>query len=166
MSHGKSLYTPIDPKRCWSPGKQLVAGYQARGLEAQECKAPGDWKLFIVSSDERSWVDLQRGERTWTTEEEVVYKNDFGYFPNIGSSVVEWIMSPDGKPSSFIFRINAQSPKQDAPLYAKASRLFVISLRQDRPTFCGTARTNEEARTVAIRGNCTGQLPMSTLPKE
>lgn len=163
LSHGNNLYTSIDPDRCWSPEKQVVARYEAQGLEVQECKGTKGWKLLIASSDERSWVDLQDGEVIWSTENEVVYNNEFGYFPNIGSRVVEWIVTPENEPLSLIFRINAQSAKKGAPLYAKVSRLFVISLRHHRPTFCGTASTNEEARSVAIHGSCKNQLPMSRL---
>lgn len=150
-SHAQSMYTSIDERKCWTPSKALYARYKGHGVEAQECKAPNGWKLFVVSSDERSWIDLQRGDRVWTTEDEVVYKSDFGNFPNIGSSTVEWILDREGRPISLIFRITAQSTKMDAPMYASVARLFVIGLTGEHPGFFGTATTNEKARSLVMK---------------
>lgn len=164
FSHGYSLYTSIDPAKCSPPDKQLVAGYEAEGLGVQECEASQPWKLLAVSSDEWSWVDLKYGDQIWTTEDEVAYKNDFGNFPNLGSSVVEWIVRHERKPAFLIFRVNAQSPKESATSNAKVSRLFVISLLDNRPAFCGTARTNEEARALATGDKkCSRELPLRKL---
>ena len=161
LARAKTLYTSTEPSKCSSPSKQLIALYDAQGLDVQECKGPKGLKFLVVSTDERSWVDLQQGDQIWTTQDEVVYNNRFGYFPNIGSGVVEWNVTSAGEPSSLIFRITAQDKRKGAPIGATVSRLFVISLRQNRPAFCGVATTNEEARALSnSSGKCRNRLPV------
>lgn len=147
----ESLYTSIKSTACSKPPASTVAAYDARGLSAQECPAPKGWRLFAVSSDERSWLEIARDHSLWTTEEEVVYRNEFGHFPNLGAERVEWRMKKPGTPSALIFRISAQDPNRPAsgPGATNLSRLFVISLANGAPRFCGTAKTNQEAKAIA-----------------
>lgn len=114
------------------------------------------------SSDERSWVDIGRGSSLWSTERAVVYDHSFGLFPNVGGSVAEWVVAGGGSPSSLIFRIAAQDP--NLPVAGgevrRISRLLVIDLQDEEPTFCGLAKTNQEARNLAGSPRlCNKQLP-------
>lgn len=157
----QSLYTSIKSTACSKPPAPTIAAYNARGLSAQECPAPKGWRLFAVSSDERSWLEIARDRSLWSTEEEVVYRNEFGHFPNLGAERVEWRMKKPGTPSALIFRISAQDSNRPAsgPGAMNLSRLFVISLANGAPRFCGTAKTNEEAKTLADNAKtCTTAL--------
>lgn len=157
----QSLYTSIKSTACSKPPASIIAAYDARGLSAQECPAPKGWRLFAVSSDERSWLEIARDRSLWTTEEEVVYRNEFGHFPNLGAERVEWRMKKPGTPNALIFRISAQDPNRPAsgPGAMNLSRLFVINLANGAPRFCGTAKTNEEAKTLADNAKaCTTAL--------
>lgn len=157
----ESLYTSIKSSACSKPPPSIVIAYDARGLSAQECPAPKGWRLFAVSSDERSWLEIARDHSLWTTEEEVVYRNEFGHFPNLGAERVEWRMKKSGTVTALIFRISAQDPNRPAsgPGAMNLSRLFVINLASDVPRFCGTAKTNQEARAIADNATtCTTAL--------
>lgn len=147
----ESLYTSIKSTTCSKPPSSIAAAYDARGLSAQECPAPKGWRLFVVSSDERSWLEIARDHSLWSAEEEVVYRNEFGHFPNLGAERVEWRTTKSGVLSALIFRISAQDPNRPAsgPGAMNLSRLFVIGLASRTPRFCGTAKTNQEARVIA-----------------
>ena len=109
-SGAESLYTSIKSGDCQKPSKSIVAFYDSRGLTAQECKAAEGWRLFVVSSDARSWLEVARDRTLWSSEEQVVSQNEFGNFPNIGSEKVEWPMTKANSPAALIFRIAAQDP--------------------------------------------------------
>lgn len=157
-----SSYTSIEPSECWVPPAPLIDTYRAQGLKAQECQAPKDFGLFIVSSNERSWIDLMWHDAMWSTEEQIVYKNQFGYFPNIrGGGIVEWRLE-DGKPIGLIFRVVAQDPKRmSSPLgQSNTSRLFVISFHDDAVCWRGVTGSNEVARELAdSEVLCVEKLP-------
>lgn len=157
-----SIYTSLKEEECHVPSSVISAAYDAEGTTVQECPAPKGWRLFIVSSDERSWADIGRGASLWSTERAVVHDNSFGLFPNIGGAVAEWMVTGGGSPSSLIFRIAAQDP--NLPVAGgevrRISRLLVIDLQDKEPTFCGLAKTNQEARDLATnRRLCKMQLP-------
>ena len=80
-----SLYTSVKSGDCRKPSATLSAYYESRGLTAEECDGAKGWRLFAVSSDERSWLELARDTSLWSSEEQVVHKNDFGNFPNLGA---------------------------------------------------------------------------------
>lgn len=154
-----SKFTSIESKNCSKLPKQIDTYFEKHGLYGDECKAPKGWRLFIVVGGDRSWVDIAHSNSLWTTEQEVMYKNDnfFGYFPNITSKQVEWRINKNGIPSALIFRITAQNPEQ---VGTNESRLFVVSLKDGIPQFCGTAKTNEEARSIADNtASCSTTLP-------
>ncbi|ACH39786.1 hypothetical protein Gbem_2782 [Citrifermentans bemidjiense Bem] len=158
----ESIYTSLKEEDCHNPPLAISAAYDADDLTVQECAAPKGWRLFVVSSEERSWVDISRGSFLWSTERAVVYENSFGLFPNVGSAVAEWMVAGDGRLSSLIFRISAQDP--NLPVAGgnvrRVSRLLVIDLRDKEPTSCGLAKTNQEARNLAARGRlCREKLP-------
>ncbi len=115
-----------------------------------ECPAPKDWRLFKEYDREevRSWISLSNGGSVWTTIDQVWgdEKYEFGNFPNIDSSQVEWRTTEGGEPIALIFRVNAQNPEKSS---SNLSRLFVISLSNNNPRMCGMVNTNEEARSMA-----------------
>lgn len=163
MSGAESLYTSIKAGDCRKPSTSIVAFYESRGLTAEECKAADGWRLFVVSSDERSWLELARDRTLWSSEEQVVNRNEFGNFPNIGSEKVEWQMTKTNSPASLIFRITAQDP---ANINKNLSRLFVIGIRDNTPHFCGAVKTNKEARALAEgTSSCSIDLQIKELPK-
>lgn len=158
-TRAEPIFTSIKEEDCRVPSSSVTAAYDAEGLTVQECAAVNGWRLLVASSDERSWIDIGRGPSVWSTEREVVYKNDFGSFPNIGGAVAEWGVTAGGAPSYLIFRIAAQSPVTEGTTH-RLSRLFVIDLKGQEPTFCGITKTNEEARALATRkGDCRFPLP-------
>lgn len=147
LSSEESLFTSITSEDCHKPSTAISSHYEERGLTAEECPAAKDWRLFVVSSDERSWLELARDDHVlWSAEEQVVYRNTFGYFPNIGAEKVEWRMAKTKLPTTLIFRIAAQNPQQTDK---NISRLFVIGFRNNTPFFCGVVKTNQEARVLA-----------------
>lgn len=118
---------------------------------------------FVCSVlDARSWLEMASGGTLWTSEEQVVNRNEFGNFPNIGSEKVEWVVS-NHVPVSLIFRIAAQDSKN---VEKSLSRLFVIGFRNNTPQFCGVGKSNLEARALAEKiSSCSTELQVSELPK-
>lgn len=110
LSSEESLFTSIKSEDCHKPSAAIIGLYEERGLTVEECAAAKDWRLFVASSDERSWIELARDDHVlWSTEEQVVYRNTFGYFPNIGAEKVEWRIAKTKLPTALIFRIAAQN---------------------------------------------------------
>lgn len=163
ISGAESLYTSIKSGDCQKPSASIAAFYESRGLTAEECKAVEGWRLFVVSSDARSWLELARERTLWSTEEQVVHRNEFGNFPNIGSEKVEWRMTKTHSPASLIFRITAQDP---ANVDKNLSRLFVVGIKNNIPLLCGVVRTNKEARALAEdTSSCAIALQVKDIPK-
>lgn len=165
QSEAAIVYTSLDPKKCSKPSKPIAVAYDDQGLDVLECKAPAGWRVYTVVAGDRSWIDLQRHGNTWTTEDEVAYDQAtrFGNFPNVGEGVMEWGVTSSESPSYVIFRVNAQDAREEASVGDVVSRLFVIDLKQGFPTFCGIARTNEEARALAAAGKCSKPIRKRTL---
>jgi hypothetical protein len=163
-----SLYTPISASVCAAPSPELAKQYAARKLAVEECPAPPPYRLFVVSSDARSWVDLRRNNRTWSTEQRVVYSREvlaLGQFPNVaGSEVAEWRLNAHGKPLALIVRLRlAAPPSAEARGAASISRLLVIGLSEDAACDLGLASSNGGARQLAEKspGTCPAALPVS-----
>ncbi|MBP9478516.1 MAG: hypothetical protein KBF12_07830 [Sebaldella sp.] len=149
-----STYTSVVSKDCKMVTGALEKIYpEADEIDggAEECKGNKNWRLIVPFFDARSWVALTDGKTVWDTVEYVMSK-PFGQFPNVGEKV-EW-RSKAGKLQAIIFRIEAQ----DGETFKKVSRLFVVGLDTSEPKFCGIVKTNEEARKLADKGNCTGNL--------
>jgi hypothetical protein len=158
-----SLYTLVKSGDCRKLSTTITAFYESRGLTAEECDAVKGWRLFAVSSDERSWLELARDTALWSSEEQVVHQNDFGYFPNIGAEKVEWRMTKANNPVALIFRIAAQDPQHTD---INLTRLFVLGFKDNTPHFCGVAKSNQEARTLAEKKeSCSTALQVKQLPK-
>jgi hypothetical protein len=165
-----SLYTPLAATDCDPPPPEIARVYAARDLRVEECQAPPPYRLFIVSSDARSWVDLRRNNVIWSTEQRVVYGQDvlaLGHFPNIGGSdAAEWRLNKKGEPVALIVRLRLVDPARDATAGATVSRLMVIGLSEDRACDQGLAAGNEEARRLAdaAPATCATSLPRMVSP--
>lgn len=143
-----SMFSKINTGACKKVPPKVAAVYDGLGLGAEECAAPGGWRMFLVSSDANSWLEIAHGKSLWTTEPNVVYENGFGQFPNLGGAVVEWRLAAKDSPAALIFRVSAQDP-QRLDKGATLSRLFVVAIVNNQPRFCGVVKTNEEARRLA-----------------
>jgi hypothetical protein len=102
----------------------------------------------VVSSEERSWIDIAVGDTLWTTEDPIVYapENQFGYFPNVGATPVELAMDGKQVPLGLILRVTAQDPNQQKQGSSNISRLFVFGFRKERVCFLGLTDNNVAAR--------------------
>jgi len=155
-----SKFTSIRDNDCHKVGINLLMHFT--GAEsALECPAPKGWRLFKVydRDSERSWINIANSHSVWSTAEQVRIDRRyfFGYFPNVDCSPrVEWKMSAVNTATTLIFRVAAADPKFPEKW---SSRLYVIDLEGDEPSFCGFASTNEEATTIAnYKLNCTEPL--------
>lgn len=162
----ESIYTSVKSDNCQDIKPPLDKLFESRGLDAEECNAPGGWRLFVASTDPRSWIELSYGKLLWSTAQPVVYdkKYRFGNFPNIDSDSgkVEWRLSQSKEPYALIFRVHAINDTSDKNL----TRLFVIRITNNIPYFCGTAKTNAEARKLAdSTQGCTQKLEQLLLPE-
>jgi hypothetical protein len=113
----------------------------------------------------RSWIRLSHGNSIWTTVDQVWgdEKYEFGHFPNVDSSQVEWRLTESGVANALIFRVNAQDPENSS---SNLTRLFIISLTNNTPCFIGMVNTNEEAREMADKATiCTSALDKKTMSK-
>ena len=158
-----SRYTSIKESDCTKTiSKPLSVYFDERGTSAVKCPSLKNWQPYLVSTNERSWIELGYGQSIWTTEGKVVYES-IGDFPNIGADKIEWRLTKSGEPTAMIFRITAQDPNNVGHI----SRLYVISLTEHRPCFCGVAKTNEKARIVADNPDaCIEMLPRRQLSKD
>jgi hypothetical protein len=141
-----SVYTSIRPADCQTPPAEVSAPYEARHLGVQQCPAPRQWTLLLVSSDANTWIDLAGPDVTWSGERPVVYDSPIGNFPSVGgSSAVEW-RRWNGRLTALIFRVTAQDP---AAFDKHRSVLYVVRLQRDGACVLGRADTNEGARRLA-----------------
>lgn len=151
-----SEYSPLRPQDCAPPPADLLPRYRDRGLSAQECPGRFGYRLFVVSSDANSWIELEKAGVFWSSEQAIVYAKPIGQFPGIAEdSKAEWRLDGNGQPSALIVRVNALDPAlsaQDAR--AKISRLYVFRLGTGQPCHLGTATGNRQARQMADGGRC------------
>jgi len=147
------LVTGIEPADCRMPEPAVASLYKGAGVGVEECPAPAGYRLFLVSSDARSWLDLGRDGSIWTTEEPVAYGDAPGLFPNVAGSTVAWRLGPGGAPRALIFRVLARDPAQPEGTRGEATlmRRIVIGLGDDRPCLIGVAASEEDARALADR---------------
>jgi hypothetical protein len=161
-----SVYTPITDKRCSTPSASVMAVLVEHADTAQECQAPKGWRLFVVATNERSWIDIAQGHSLWTTEEEVVQRNDFGDFPSVDGERVEWRMSKSKTPRALIFSVSAQEPASIGRVQMRQlTRFFVVDLTTGAARFCGTATTRKEALVKADNPSaCAKSFRQSSIP--
>lgn len=101
------IETSLAGKRCAPASGPAAAHYAVRDLGAVRCPAPRGFRLWLVSSDANSWLDLERGNQRWSAEEFVVYRANAGMFPNVTGTVV-WLRRRNGEWAGLIFRIAAR----------------------------------------------------------
>lgn len=150
--------TPIGERDCTQPSPEIAAPYTGRDLGAQQCRAPRDWQLLLVSSDANSWIDITGPGVTWSGERPIVYESPIGNFPNVDSSpAIAWRLDASSRPTAVIFRVTAQDPKNpDAHL----SRFYVVHLTDRAGCVVGRVATVEEARTlVEASPSCPDSRP-------
>ena len=155
-SQSRTEYISLKPDSCKAPDDAFYDYYSSRGLIVSECSTKAKvesmpLRLFIVSTDERSWIDLVIGNTIWSSEEEIVYEkeNQFGYFPNVGNAPAELRTSAAGA-LGLIFRVTAQNPNQQLSdsSFSSVSQLFVFSFRNHEICFLGLTRNNATARNL------------------
>jgi len=145
----KNIYAPLADDNCFQPPSDVLNLYSNRGLGVVECRVKGSVaRLFVVSSQERSWIDIAIGETLWSTEDQVAYakENQFGYFPNVGVAPAELLVDQKNAPLGLIFRVTAQDPNQQKQGASNISRLFVFGFRKEGGCFLGLTDNNLAAR--------------------
>ena len=148
---GHSVYTSIRQGDCKAPTDALAKTYAARGLTVEECQGAAEYRVFLVSSDANSWLDVRWDHTVLSLEEDIVYRNKFGLFPNVGGSDrLEWRFDDSAHRVALIVRVVAQSPQlTDAHGGSNLSRLFVVRLQPSGGCLLGVVETNEAARALA-----------------
>ena len=150
-------YTSIKFEDCWYP-----VGFNEY---THECPAQKGWRLFVVADEERSWLEIGKGQRLWTTQNEVNGSGDnaFGQMQDLGDLTrVEWLLRRDGTPIAMIFRVQAmEEPRIDVDSAEDTSRLvsrfYTVDLSKGVPRFCGMFNTVDKARRKANDPtNCKG----------
>ena len=145
----ESSYVSLADDNCFQPSGDTLHRYANSGLGVVECRVKNRViRLFVVSSEERSWIDIAVGDTLWSTEDPIVYapENRFGYFPNVGIAPVELVVNKKQAPVGLIFRVTAQDPNQQEQGSANIFRLFVFGFRKEGVCFLGLADNNVAAR--------------------
>lgn len=165
-----SHYTSLAATACQVPPTEIARVYATRDLGVEECPAVPPYRLLVVSSEGRSWVDLRRNNLGWSTEQRVVYAKDIlvlGHFPNVGGSdVAEWRLDARGEPVALILRLRMEDAAQSASAGTTVSRLLVIGLSEYVACDLGLSTSNEGARRIADVAStiCAAPLPSVLLP--
>jgi hypothetical protein len=163
----QSYYVSLEDKSCQTPSKSIRDRYQSRDLEVVECRVWAKIKsaplsLYVVSSNEHSWIDFVLRDKTWSTEDEIIYKkeNQFGNFPSISNAPAEIRMNRVSVAIGLIFRVTAQAPDNQSTNLgvSNVSRLFVIGFGESGACFLGLTRDNESARRLVDSGEMCQRL--------
>jgi hypothetical protein len=142
----ESTFTSISAADCMVPTEAIVASYKQRDLGVQQCPAPDGWELFVVSSDANSWIELRRGNVSWSAEDAIVYQTPIGNFPSVGGSLpLEWRRGMSGA-EALILPVAAQDPADDK---SRIARLFVVRLEPSGACLVGRVVTQDEAQRLA-----------------
>jgi hypothetical protein len=154
LAEAHSEYSPLTPEACFVSDTAVLERYQSQQLWVQECPARFGYRVFVVSSDSRSWLELEKAGQFWSSEQAIVYQHAIGQFPNIADNAqAEWRLDSTNQPIALIFRVNALNPDVSAQAAnAKLSRLYVFRLGSQYPCFLGTPTDNQAARNLADSG--------------
>lgn len=156
-----SKITSIRDIHCYEISRPLTAYYDNRQLDADECPAPSGWRFFRVFSLNSFWIDIAYGNSLWSTEKAVLKGLDYAN-PSIRPDTVEWRMTKNGIVTAAIINITTI----DTDTSREVSPIYVFSLINNMPRFCGIAKTKTEARYLADRSNmCKRLLPKVTIPR-
>jgi len=157
----ESSYVSLADDNCFQPPGDTLHLYSIRGLGVVECRVKKTAiRLFVVSSEERSWIDIAVGDKLWSTEDSIVYtqENQFGYFPNVGATPVELVVSQKQVPLGLIFRVTAQDPNQQTQESSNISRLFAFGFRKEGLCFLGLTDNNAAARSFLKKNAICRQI--------
>ena len=142
-----SVLTSIQPADCQAPSKEITAPYAQRNLGVQQCPAPDDWQLLLVSSDENTWIDLSGPGVTWSGERPIVYESPIGNFPSVGvPPTVEWRRDGKGRLAAMIVGVTAQNRET---FKTDRSAFYVVRLQASTACVIGRAASPEQARLIA-----------------
>lgn len=142
-----SVETSIRQGDCTRPPNEIAERYEQRDLGVQQCPAPDDWRLLLVSSDENTWVDLIGPGVTWSSERPIVYESPIGNFPSVGvPPTVEWRRDTRGRIAAVILGVTAQN--RDT-FETDRSALYVVRLQASAACLIGRAASADEARALA-----------------
>lgn len=142
-----STYTSIATDACRAPEEGIRLSFEARGLGVHECAGAGVWRVLLVSSNERSWLELRSPGIAWSSEDAIVYDSPIGLFPGVSDGErLEWRSAADGEPSALIFNVTAQDAERPA---SRISRFFVAYLGEGGPCLIDRAPSRDAAVAVA-----------------
>jgi len=151
-------HTSIKTDACEPPGKAMAAAYQQRDVTAKRCPAVDDWTIFVVYSEELSWLEIAKGSTLWSTQDQVVQFSQFGRDPHVSSDGVEWLPG-SGPATTLIFHVSAQGDPTPRGPGKQSSQLALVNLVGNAPRFCGYAKTITEAKAILEKKDiCTGAL--------
>ena len=145
--------TSLDAAAC----KPLPPADRARfdaDVGVQECEGVDGWRVFLVSSDERSWLQFERGGMTWSAEQAIVYDEPIGLFPGVDDAAgLQWRVTSRGAAVAVIVPVTAQ---RDVETTARASQRLIVRLGASGICLLGRAESDREAVAVADGpGRCT-----------
>jgi len=159
----RSQYVNLGQANCSTPKESDLLAYQAKDLGVVQCLdeklgSGMPFRIYLVSSSERSWLDIYLGGTLWSSEDEVVYQqeNQFGDFPNVATSPAELMRDGKGKPLGLIFRVTAQS--QGISGKADLTRLVVLGFQNTSLCFLGLSQSNLDARELITKHQCLRPL--------
>lgn len=134
-----SRYSPIDPASC-----QTLS--ESEQEQRSRCPAHADWQVWAVSDPERSWLELERDGKVWSTASVIQQNRQLGQFAGLAGSPLEWRSAGKAAAHALIFRVAGQ---QAEPPSRSLSRLLVLRLSAQSVDFCGLVSTNLAARQLA-----------------
>lgn len=157
-------YTSIKTETCQPPQTKQRKAFEEREVGAKECQGVDGWQLFLVYTEDTSWVEIARNGALWSTREQVAGTSRFGLAPNVASDGVEWL-PPVGEAHTLIFHLEAREPQTANGPGKRMSRVAVLSLNGDSPQFCGLVNSNEQAKIVAEKhDSCSTALQRFSWP--
>jgi hypothetical protein len=142
-----SSVTSIRMDDCSEAPADIQARFEASSLGVQQCDGAFGWRVFVVSSDTSTWIELRAGTAAWSSEEAIVYEKPIGLFPGVRGETLEWRADDRRRPSALLFTVAAQSPEDAA---TPVSRVFVARF-DARGGLCviGREPTIDKARALA-----------------
>lgn len=142
-----STYTSIAADACRAPAADVRAVFEDKDLGVQECPGVGAWRVLLVSSQERSWLELRSTGEIWSSEPAIVREAPIGLFPNVNDGErLEWRTRGGAEPHALIFNVTAQDPEQPD---RRVSRDFVVRLGGGTPCVIDRAPSRDTAIGVA-----------------
>jgi hypothetical protein len=109
------------------------------------CAGAGQYGVYVVEDDPRSFLVLERGKKLYSLEKPMVEEFTLGDLPNVsGTKKAEWRVAA-GKAVALIVRVAYVKPET----LKQASTLLAFDLRGEAPALVGAATSNVDARKLA-----------------